>query len=260
MLRSTWILFSTHALRTVTSRRALLCFGLTLVPVVIALLIRFFAEATNDSPPAVAVGYLLVMPTIVPIVAVVLGSAVVAEEVEDRTITYLITRPIPRASILLGRWFASAIVITALLAFCAFTVVALLEGAGTSNANAALPDGFRMRLVGVAIAGGLVYSAVFAAVGSYFKRPVLLGLAYSFVIEFFLSIIPFASQKMTIQYYLKSVLLADEPELVARYSGFLVQMDLEAPGDAIRTLALTGVIALALGAVILSRRQVLLTA
>ncbi len=260
MLRSTWILFSTHAVRTARSKRALLCFGLTLVPVLIAALIRLVAGETGGSPPAVAVGYIIVLQTIVPIVAVVLGSSVVAEEVEDRTITYLITRPIPRVAILLGRWLASALVISLLLALCAFVVVTLLDGAGVASSESAVPAGFRSRLVRVAVAGGLVYSAVFAAMGSFLKRPVLLGLGYAFAVEFLLSTLPFASQRITLQYYLKSLLFAGDPELVARFSGSLVKLELATPEEATRTLVVAGALALGLGATILSRRQVLLSA
>jgi ABC-type transport system involved in multi-copper enzyme maturation permease subunit len=39
---------------------------------------------------------LLVQGT-VPLLALILGASVVAEEIEDRTLTYLFTRPVPRA-------------------------------------------------------------------------------------------------------------------------------------------------------------------
>jgi len=260
MLRSTWILFTTHVLRTLRSRRALVCFCVALIPVAIAVLIRAFAAAAHASPPAVAIGYLIVVQTVVPIIAVVLGAPVVSEEVEDRTITYLITRPIPRASILLGRWMASALVLACIVAISAWAVVVLLEGIGAADPETAVPAGFAARLVGVAVVGAVVYSALFAAIGSFLKRPVLLGLGYTFAVEFLLTNLPFASQRITLQYYLKSLLFAHEPELVARLSGDLVKLDLATPGEAARTLVLTAVGALAIGAMVLSRRQVLLSA
>src|SRR5262245_1577097 len=50
--------------------------------------------------------WLLHMRFIVPVLGVFYGTALIADEVEDKTITYLFTRPIPRASVLLGKYLA----------------------------------------------------------------------------------------------------------------------------------------------------------
>src|SRR5207237_9442572 len=43
---------------------------------------------------------------IVPILGVFYGTALIADEVEDKTITYLFTRPIPRNAMLFGKYLA----------------------------------------------------------------------------------------------------------------------------------------------------------
>ena len=52
--------------------------------------------------------WLLYIRFIVPVLGVFYGTALVADEVEDKTITYLFTRPIPRSAVLLGKYFVSA--------------------------------------------------------------------------------------------------------------------------------------------------------
>lgn len=259
MLRATTILFLAHAKRTFFSRRALLCLGLVTIPVLAALFIANFAPP-NSEVPAPAVGYLLVVQAIVPLVAVILGSAVVAEEVEDRTISYLLARPIPRPAILLGRWLASLILVSVLLAACAWLVVAILAPLTAGDPENAVPAGYRRRLVLVVVLGGFAYTAIFAAVGAWLKRAILVGLGYTFAVEGFLANLPGSNQALTVQYYLKSYLMGDYPQLVERYTGWFVNAELADPGAAMQRLLIVGVVFLALGSWILSRRQFLLTA
>src|SRR4029450_11318706 len=42
----------------------------------------------------------------VPVLAVFYGTSLIADEVEDRTITFLFTRPIPREAVLIGKYLA----------------------------------------------------------------------------------------------------------------------------------------------------------
>src|SRR5204862_959443 len=42
----------------------------------------------------------------VPVLGVFYGTSLIADEVEDKTISYLFTRPIPKGSVLVGKFFA----------------------------------------------------------------------------------------------------------------------------------------------------------
>ena len=42
----------------------------------------------------------------VPVLGVFYGTSLIADEVEDKTITYLFTRPIPRGAVLIGKYLA----------------------------------------------------------------------------------------------------------------------------------------------------------
>ena len=50
--------------------------------------------------------WLLYLRFIVPVLGVFYGTSLIADEVEDKTITYLFTRPIPRGAVLVGKYLA----------------------------------------------------------------------------------------------------------------------------------------------------------
>ena len=50
--------------------------------------------------------WLLYLRFIVPVLGVFYGTALIADEVDDKTITYLFVRPIPRGAVLVGKYLA----------------------------------------------------------------------------------------------------------------------------------------------------------
>ena len=89
------------------------------LPVVLALLVRvgnclfgdgggFRVDGRMLPGPAIFGGmiWLLYLRFIVPILAVYYGTSLIADEVEDKTITYLFTRPIPRGAVMAGKFLA----------------------------------------------------------------------------------------------------------------------------------------------------------
>ena len=188
-------------------------------------------------------------------------SAVIAEEIEDRTITYLFTRPIPRAAILLGRWLAAALPIALLLCASAELVVRLLEKTGDPERTLSwMPEGLHGSILLTVLMGGVVYSALFASAGALFKRPMLIGLGYTFVYEGFLGNLPGANQKATVVYYLRSFLFAEHRSLLGDVEEAIFSVPLAEPGAAARSLGLILVVGLALGAWRFAKREYVLAA
>src|SRR5207247_11419601 len=107
------------------SRRSIFLAVVTGGPVALAAAIRTIATVGHEGLPQVngepvggpalfgLIMWLLYIRFIVPVLGVFYGTALIADEVEDRTITYLFTRPIPRASVLIGK-------------YCAYLVLTLL--------------------------------------------------------------------------------------------------------------------------------------
>lgn len=266
LLRAAWILFQTHLVRTFRTRRGLIAAGLAALPVALALVVQQVSrhlESTEGPAPVelvITIVWMILVSVIVPLVALVLASGVIAEEIEDRTITYLFTRPIPRPAILLGRWLAAALPILVLAGLSAEAVVRLLGEIGEPGQAPWLPEGFHWRLLVTALMGGLVYSAVFAGAGALFKRPMLVGLAYTFVYEGFLGNLPGANQKATVIFYLRSFLFSNHPGLLGDMDEVVFSTPLVEPAAAVRSLVLILVVVLALGAWRFSKREYVLAA
>lgn len=260
-LRTTGILFRAHLVRTLRTRRCLVATLLCLFPVGVAGLIAIVSSFEGPPPQDLHVALLwnMLVQIITPLVALSYGSAVIAEEIEDRTITYLFTRPLERAAILVGRWLAALVPLLLALTLSIVTVQAILAGLGTEEGDWQ-PAGFERDLLVTALLGGAVYSALFAAAGALFKRPVLIGLGYTFVYELLLGNLPGSNQKATVQYYLRSFLLGEDEALQEAFSDNVALIPLVEPAAALRTLAFILAGALLLGAWRLAKREYVLSA
>jgi ABC-2 type transport system permease protein len=254
-LTSTWLFFSAHLRRTLISKRTLICLALLCTPLLTANIVIWRSQIGARPVPLSLLelaGWCQVQ-TMVPLLALILGSAAVAEEVEERTITYLFTRPVPRVCMLLGRWMASVVVVSLLLGAGSWAILTILLPFAEEMPLERL-ESIRSRLVETALLGGVVYSAVFAAAGAWFRRPIIVGLGYCFAVEGLLANLPGTNQGLAIQFYLKSYLLTGESEL-GRRIGQSTLLDLVPPDEALRTLAWITLGALLIGSVIVARRQ-----
>ena len=242
------------------SKRLLVCFLLALGPVAAAAFVRYVTSATDQPLPAFEIGWVLLVQGTVPLLALVLGAAVVAEEIEDRTLTYLFTRPVPRAAVLLGRWLATAAVTEGLILMSALATFAILQSGAGTDARWALPPGMAAALVRTSLMGGLVYSALFSSAGAVVKHPMIAGIAYTFVVEGFVANLPGQNPSLTVQFHLKSRLAGASPAFAERMRDLIEHQVLLPPDEALRTLWITLLAALAVGCLAISRRQYVLSA
>jgi ABC-2 type transport system permease protein len=147
--------------------------------------------------------WLLYIRFIVPVLGVFYGTALIADEIEDRTITYLFARPIPRSSVLLGKYL-SYLACTILLVLPSVVIVYFLAvpigGAGIGAGFPSLLADLGMLAVGLAS-----YGAVFALVGASLKRPLVIGLVFIFGWEPGVLLFPGYLKRATVAYYLQAL-------------------------------------------------------
>ena len=258
LIRASFLLFTAQLRAIVVSKRSLVCALLCLGPVAMAALITYLAELGGKSIPAFELGWIMMVQGTVPLISLIIGAAVIAEEIEDRTITYLFSRPIPRMSVLIGRWVASLLVIEAMLFASAELTFAILERAALGSDEMALPPGMAAAMRNTCLLGGLVYSALFAAVGAFLKHPMIVGIGYTFVVEGFIANLPGQNPTLTIQFHLKSHLAGLGPEFAHRMRNLTEHQELLPPDEALRTIWIVLGIALAVGCWTLSRKQYVL--
>lgn len=189
------------------SRRSLVLGLFLAVPVLIAIVYRVVlaAHLPAEITGLHLYGYLIALFWVrnaLPLAALFYATALIADEVEGRTLTYLLTRPIQRRAILAGK-FAAYLVTTLCLALPAAVVTffVLTVSSGASVA-ASVPDLFRD--LGVLALTLLVYGALFALLGVLMKRPLIPGLLFLFVWEMIANL-PGYMPRFTVTAWLRSL-------------------------------------------------------
>jgi ABC-type transport system involved in multi-copper enzyme maturation permease subunit len=138
----------------------------------------------------------------IPVLGVFYGTSLIADEVEDKTITYLFTRPVRRGAVLVGKFFAyMACTVFVVLPSVVVVYLAIVPMRGSLGASFIdlLKD-----LILLAI-GLAAYGAVFAFIGARFKRPLLVGLIFIFGWEQIALAFPGYLKKFTVAYYLQAL-------------------------------------------------------
>ena len=149
-------------------RRAIFLALLALLPLGLAALIR--ALANIDGGELIG-GVLegLVVNIVLPLVVMVLATSAFGNEVEDRTLSLLTTKPVPRWSIVLAKLIATIIVAAPLL-IAVSAVVTMMDPDGSGKAAVAAAAG---TLVGV-----VTYASAFTWAGLLTTRALGFGLIY----------------------------------------------------------------------------------
>jgi ABC-type transport system involved in multi-copper enzyme maturation permease subunit len=150
--------------------------------------------------------WFLYLRFIVPILGVFYGTALMADEVEDKTITYLFTRPIPRGAVLLGKYLAylvCTILIVLPSVMLVYFLVMPIGGGGLGAIARGFPD--LLKDLGLLALGLSVYGAVFAFIGAQLKRPLLVGLFFAFGWEYVVLAVPGYLKKFTVAYYVQAL-------------------------------------------------------
>lgn len=154
--------------------------------------------------------WLLYIRFIVPVLGVFYGTALIADEVDDKTITYLFTRPIPRRAVLFGKFLAYLVCTVLLVLPSVMLVFFLIVPIGGSSIGEAFPSllaDLAMLAIGLA-----AYGAVFALVGTRLKRPLIVGLVFAFGWEPAVLLFPGYLKRLTVAYYLQALVRHEMPQ------------------------------------------------
>jgi len=154
-------------------RRVVLMVVLAALPVLVGLLIRL-GGGRSDAPEILDS---LVIRTVLPLIALVIGTSTIGSEIEDGTAVFLLAKPIARWRVALAKLTVAA-VLTAALTVPPILVTGLLVG-GFGGASVATAFGFAL----AAIAGGTAYAVAFVALGVVTTRALVVGLGYTLLWE-----------------------------------------------------------------------------
>jgi ABC-2 type transport system permease protein len=181
--------------------RRLLVVGLL---VAVALVLPAVFAAGADVDPATFTLELfrqLVLPVLLPVVALSFSTSSLGAELRDGTITNLVLKPIPRPTLLGAKYLAAVLA----------TLVVLLPAEAAGHLIAAGGLGSTDLLAGIALAtvvGTLAYCALGLLLSLLIARALLVGLAYALLWEgAVVSVAPSASS-LSIRGYTEGVLAA----------------------------------------------------
>ncbi len=241
----------------VFSRRSLLMALLVAAPVAFAVLYRVLA-VTHGTPPLGAADLYALMVAIywvrnvLPLAALFYATSLIADEVEGRTLTYLLTRPLTRASIFAGKFAAYlATTLTLALPAAVVTFFLLMTAPGAPALAAAATD--LLRDVGVMLLALVAYGALFGLMGVLLKRPVIPGLLFLYGWEL-LANLPGYLPRLTLTAWLRSLIRHRPAE--QGLAGLFQQV---LPGDqALAVLLAVSLLLLGASAWIFSRREYVL--
>ncbi|MFC9977774.1 ABC transporter permease [Spirillospora sp. NPDC127200] len=175
-------------------RRALLLLVLPVLLLALAAGLRM--TGTNDLETSTVVLQRFGIATLLPLLALIAGTGVLAPEIDDGQIMYVLTKPIPRQVIVLTK-LAVAIVLVVLFAVLPVCAAGLVLTGTTAQVTPAFT-------VGVLV-GGVAYSALFVALAVVSRNAVTIGLLYALVWETLLGNFAPGAKSASVQQWALSV-------------------------------------------------------
>ena len=153
-------------------RRSWILIGLSTLLFVVAALTRWGSGGSLDASSGLIVNF--GFGTLVPIMCLLIGTGVIAPEIEDGSIVYILAKPLSRRSIVLSKL---AIAVPVALVFSVLSIVIAAEIAGDDSGQLAMGMGVATALASVA------YTSVFLMIAVLTRNSIIVGLIYALLWE-----------------------------------------------------------------------------
>ena len=193
-------------------RRTLLMLLVAGAPVLLGLIIRADGARRESLVPALEG---LIIMSVLPLVALIFGTAALGTELDDGTAVHILTKPIPRSAIIVPKLLVAG-GLTAVLLVPSTILSGILIG-GTSSHQLAITFAFAL----AALIGSFVYCAIFVALSAATSRGLMIGLGYSLIWEGVLAGALPGTQLLSVREYLRGIVsvLAPPDTLVSVVGG-----------------------------------------
>jgi ABC-2 type transport system permease protein len=170
---------------------------------------------------------------LLPLASAIYSTMILSQEVEQKTIVYLLTRPIERWKLLIGRWGATvtAVVIISLLGMLA----AILGSGGFGAVHITF-----FRDVLAIVLGAAAYGALFLFVTLIFNRALIICVLFAFGWESSVPNLASGMQKLSVLAHMQAIAKHPESEggkgFLAGISGVLSKNNLSSTSSAFALL------------------------
>ncbi len=213
--------------QTLLSRKIWLTLLLLAAPSALLLLIRSFAPPLEHAQVLwemyhILAQFFLIMG-LVPLVCMVHGVALIGAEVEAKTMVYLITRRMRRATVLVVKFAATAL---ALAVLCDVAMVGVhLCAVGGRDLSILAQSDYRhwsptgdlfcyLQVIPLAVLGFL---AIFSLFGLLTARPLSLSVTYLVAFELILSNLPIRARVYTLLHQVRAIMAGPMPRVPDLY-------------------------------------------
>lgn len=252
------------SVREMSRRRRLISLALiNLLPVLVVAVVRiwFPGEGITAQLQLTGLTHEAIIPFLVPIVAMAVGVSAIGEQVEDGTIVYTWTRPIRRRAIYLGRLLAAQAVAAAMLSASLVLCFLVMVSEGF---HIITWDFLRLYLATFAIIalGAWAYTALFAAMGTHFKKPVFPAIVFAFGWENMVANVPARVQELSLRFHLQNLVdkppvdTSDLPGILGAILSSAVQRDPVPRLQSVAVLLVVGLAAAAVGVWLLKHKEI----
>jgi ABC-type transport system involved in multi-copper enzyme maturation permease subunit len=188
------------------SRRGLLILIGGLLPLVIALVVRFYARRSGLVNSFIPNMTFLYYGFLTNLCAIFYGSAIVSDEIDGRGLTYLQMRPLRKSLILLSKFAAYMIGAVVLISISHLLLTGIME-THPKLKNRLLVIGMSFCYTGALSLGLLAYGAFAVLLSARYKHPVLWGLLFVFGWEriTIIPLMPMGIKRISFTHYLMTI-------------------------------------------------------
>jgi ABC-2 type transport system permease protein len=193
----TMVLFRLTMRELMGQRRSVLMALLALLPILLALLALMLGPDEGESrqqfvsEPLLSV---LVVGMLLPLVALIFGTAALGSEIEDGTAVYILAKPVARWKVIFAKVAAAWVATTAIVLTSA--VISGLMVLGGQEQQGIIPA-FSLGI----IVGGLAYVTVFVLLSAMTGRALIIGLGYVLIWEGVFTVFAPGAQLLSIREY-----------------------------------------------------------
>jgi ABC-2 type transport system permease protein len=234
-------------------RRLLVLSLLFLLPSALAIVIRL---APYPPPPEVsefALIFNLIPHALAPLTALLYAAGIIQDEVEEQTLTYLLTRPLPRWALYITKLGVTWLVTSALTGlFTTLTYVVIYWN--TAELWGDVLPGRAAKAAALLALAQVGYCSLFGALGLSTRRAVIAGIAYIIAFEGLLANFESVIRRLTVMYYFRVLSVRWlEPQGGKEWSIDLTVAP--SAGECVLTLLGVSAVLMFLGAVMMMRRE-----
>lgn len=226
MITASKVIFSFFLNGELKAKRTRALFIISAIPFILLLIAKIIEMSTPGTRISTArIFSNLVLYSyiqyLIPILSLLFGSRIVNEEMDRKTLVFLTTCPIPKPSVIMGKFVAyfllSLLIVNLGLLLCFLSV----------NLNTLDQMVYVKEILGFAGAGFmalLTYMAFFTFLGTVMKKAIIPGLLFVFFWENIVQYFPGVTQKFTITHFVKS-LLPVTPENKSFFKFLVAQLE-----------------------------------